>query len=288
MRLVPTLLTLVLAAFPAHSQSLAERYKESSRGWEMLLERGDGASARKSAEAMIQRDAPLVSSTDYNEMRALVALYDVAARACVLEGAWEDAIAHLQKAVGTATTNIEQAETTFGRIRREHEAKLSEWRETIAKYEKRLAEMESAPGLPQQELRAQRAIKDSLVEHRNAVAHSEKSLKDIQNLLNQIRGIRDIYTKSLLDWQGFLAKEREELSQSGASTKYAREKLEQVKADDARPKFERLAYGRRLQRLDPDCQDCTRFVNGLMGLETPSEALPAAEKTTRKAKRKKK
>jgi len=43
------------------------------------------------------------------------------------------------------------------------------------------------------------------------------------------------------------------------------EKLEQVKVDDARPRPERLAYARRLLRLDPSNPDCQRFVDALMG-----------------------
>lgn len=52
---------------------------------------------------------------------------------------------------------------------------------------------------------------------------------------------------------------------------YVTEKLDQVKADDARPRPERLAYGRRLMRLDPANLECQRFVDGLMGKD---EAAP--------------
>jgi hypothetical protein len=63
------------------------------------------------------------------------------------------------------------------------------------------------------------------------------------------------------------------------------EKLEQVKADDARPRPERLAYARRLQKLDPANKDVTRLVNGLLGKEEDSE--PVKPKKKKKAAAKK-
>ena len=50
------------------------------------------------------------------------------------------------------------------------------------------------------------------------------------------------------------------------------DKLLQVKADEARPRNERIAYGRRLLRLDPANKDCRRFVDGLLGLEEAPES----------------
>ena len=269
MHLLPAL--LAVACLGLSAQSLTDRFKESSRGWETLLERGDGASVRRAAEAMIARDGSAVSPADYNEMRALVALQDLAARACILDGTWEDAIGFLQKAVSTSVANQDQADQTFTRIRRDHEQKMSEWRDRIASEEKRLKELDEAPGLPEQGIREQRRLKASIEEHRAAIAHSEKSLREIQTLLAQIRNVRDVYQKSLAEWTVFLAKEKDDIVQAGTPAKYVVEKLEQVKTDDAKPRAERLAYGRRLLHLDPANADCQKFVNSLMGIEPEPE-----------------
>ena len=50
------------------------------------------------------------------------------------------------------------------------------------------------------------------------------------------------------------------------------DKLFQVKADEARPRNERIAYGRRLMRLDPANKDCRRFVDSLLGLDETTES----------------
>jgi hypothetical protein len=285
MRVLPAL--LAAACLGLSAQSLTDRFKESGRGWETLLEKGDGASVRKAAEALIARDGAAVSPADYNEMRTLVALYDIAARACILNGAWEDAVGLLQKAVGTSVSNQDQADQTFSRIRKDHEQKMSEWRDRIDSEEKRLKELDASPGLPEQAIREQRRLKASIEEHRAAIAHSEKSLREIQTLLAQIRNVREVYEKSLAEWTTFLAKEREDLSQAGTPAKYVAEKLEQVKTDDAKPRSERLAYGRRLLRLDPANADCQKFVNSLMGIEPEPEPKKEAVKKP-VAKRKKK
>lgn len=54
-----------------------------------------------------------------------------------------------------------------------------------------------------------------------------------------------------------------------------------MKADDARPKLERLTYARRLQKLDPSNKDVTRLINGLMGKEEE----PAPVKSKKKKKK---
>ena len=280
---LPFLLVPALVA-PAGAQTLAERLKEGHKTWDVALERGDSASVRRSTEGLLQREALGVGNSDYNEMRALVAVYDYAARACVLEGAWEDAVAHLQKAAASASENFAATEGTFARIRKEHEVKLVEWRETIAKQEQRLKDLEAQPGLTEEHMKLRTQIRGFLDEHRSALTHSEWPLKEIDGLLAQLRKEKETYEASLASWQGFLAREKQEIAQAGASAKYATEKLEQVKVDDARPRADRLAYGRRLLRLDPENADCKRFVSGLMGVAEEAEepAKPAKKKAKKK------
>ena len=57
----------------------------------------------------------------------------------------------------------------------------------------------------------------------------------------------------------------------GGTSQYVTGKLEQVKADDARPRPERLTYARRLLKLEPSNKDVIRLVNGLLGKEEEPE-----------------
>jgi hypothetical protein len=284
----PVLLSLPLLIHPLGAQVLSDRFKESYKVWEMTLERGDGASVRKSTEGLLQKEGLTVSRSDYNEMRALVAVLDMAARACVSEGAWEDAIAYLQRASNTAIENTANTGSTFSKIRQEHEEKLVEWKAAVAKAEDRLKELETQTGLTQEQIKQRTTLRDFLDEHRNAIAHSEWSIKEIDGLLGRLKQDQETDARSLAAWQDFLAKEKQEIESAGSVQKYVVDKLLQVKADEARPRNERISYGRRLIRLDPANKDCRRFVDGLLGLEEttpqpPVQKAPVKKKIKRKA-----
>jgi hypothetical protein len=273
----PLLLSIPLLVQPLGAQTLSDRFKESYKVWEMTLERGDGAAVRKSTEALLQKEGLVVSRSDYNEMRALVAVLDMAARACVNDGAWEDAVGFLQRANNTATENTTNTGATFSKIRKEHEEKLVEWKEAAAKAEAKLKELDAQPGLTQDLLKQRVTLRDFLDEHHNAIAHSEWSIREIDGLLDRLKQDQESDGRSLAAWQDFLAKEKQELEAAGTVQKYVADKLLQVKADEARPRNERIAYGHRLMRLDPANKDCRRFVDGLLGLEeTPENPVPKA------------
>ena len=277
--LFPTLLTLVL---PMSAQALPERFKENRSTWEESLDRGNGAPVRKATETLLQTEGIAVNPSDYNAMHAMVAVTNLAARACVVEGAWEDALVHLQKAVQAATDNETTATTTFARIVKQHQDKLQEWREETAKQEQRLQALETLGGLTADQIKLKGQIRTFLDEYRNAITQSEKSLHEISSLLGLLKKEREVYSASLAEWQGFIAKEHGDITLSGSAAAYVAEKLDQVKADDARPRVERLAYGRRLQRLDPANSEVRRFINGLMGKD--ESAPPAQPKKAKKGK----
>lgn len=271
---------------PVSAQRLQERYSEAARGWETLLEKGDAATVRKAAEALIARETPEANPADYNDQRALVALHDIAARAAVLEGAWEDAVALLGKAASIAKANVEQAEKNLGKVVQDHEAHLAQTRAAAAQLEAKLKESEQMDGMPKYAAEARDRAKLSLNQHKASIAHSEQALVEIRGVLAQLRNLQDLYSKSHASWRVFLEQEQAELGKVGSPAKYAAEKLEQVKADDAKPKSERLAYGRRLLRHDPANAECRRFVNGLLGLEPDPEAKPEPKKAAKPVKRK--
>jgi hypothetical protein len=271
--LLPTLLALAL---PLAGQGLPDRFRENHAAWEESLEKGQGGTVRTATETLLQQEGAAVNPSDYNAMHAMVAVQNLAARACVLEGAWEDAIQHLEKASQTAADNVTNAEATFAKLVVQHQEKLKLWRDETAQQEKRLQTLEGQSGLTSEQIRLRGQIRSFLDEHHKAIAQSEKSLREIDALLALLRKERDTYAGSLADWKSFLAKERSDLSRLGAVTAYVAEKLDQVKADDARPRTERLAYGRRLLRLDPSNRDCQRFVDGLEGRAEPAVAAAAA------------
>jgi len=285
LKALPGFLLALALALPAQSQGLADRYRESHRGWEAALERGEGAQTRRAVEVMIQREGALSGTSDYNEMRALVGLYDLAARACVLDGAWEDAVGYLQKALDTATLNYDQASATFGRIRKEHDAKLPGWREAVTGMEARLKTIDDYHGLTEQLLKERDQLKVTLADHKAAIAHSERSLKEMDGILDTLRQTREAFTRSLAEWKTFIEKERQEVVQAGSPTRYAEGRVEQLKADETRPKFERIAFTRRLLKVDPTCAAAKSLLGSLTG-SAPAEAESAAKHPAAKATKK--
>jgi hypothetical protein len=272
------LLVCTLAA-SLGAQSLTDRFKEVRGPWELQIERGEAATVRRGVEALLGREGLTVNPSDYNDMYALVALRGLAARACVSEGSWEDALVHLQKAQSAAEENLSSAEPMLAKTRMEHELKLREFQETVTKQSPRLKELDEAPGLSQEQVKLRQQLKIFMDEQKAAIAHSERSLKDIEGILARLRQAKETSAKTNGDWQAFIDKEKAEITEAGGTNRYVTEKLEQVKADDARPRPERLAYARRLQKLDPANRDVTRLVNGLMGKEEEGE--PAKPKKKR-------
>ncbi|MDR3669623.1 MAG: hypothetical protein P4L36_02200 [Holophaga sp.] len=267
---LPVLLTL---AFPLAAQGLPDRFQEHRAAWEESLAKGQGAPVRKATEELLQQDGVAINPSDYNAMHAMVAVRNLAARACVVDGAWEDAIAHLEKASQAATDNVATAEGTFAKLVAQHQDKLKEWREQTGVQEKRLQGLNAQPGLSADQIKLKSQIQGFLDEHHKAIAQSEKSLKEIDGLLALLKQEQETYAASLAQWQAFLAKEHADIARLGSVNAYVAEKLEQVKADDARPRTERLAYGRRLLRLNPASQECRRFVDGMEGRD--DDTLPA-------------
>lgn len=261
----PFLPALLALALPASVQGLPDLFKADRGPWEASLDQGLGTPVRKAAETLLQQEEVAVNPADYNAMHALVGVLDLAARACVVEGSWEDAVQHLQRAAKVATDNDAVAEGTFAKLAAEHQEKLALWRQATAAQEKRLQAMEREGTLTVEEKRLQEQVRSFLDEHRRAIAQSEQSLKEIDAVLTLLRQEKEANAASLADWQGFLARERADTARLGTVTAYVAEKLEQVKADDARPRVERLAYGRRLLRLDPSNAECQRFVDALTG-----------------------
>lgn len=266
------------------AQSLTDRFKEVRGPWEVQLERGEAATVRKGVEALLGREGLTVNPSDYNDMHALVALRGLAARACLSEGSWEDAVTHFQKAQSAAEENVTTAEPFLAKSRMEHELKLTEYRSALAKQAPRLKELEEAPGLSQEQMKLRQQLKIFMDEQQAAISHSERALKDIEGIVARLRQAKETTTRTAADWQAFLAAEKAEMAEAGGVAPFVAGKLEQVKGDDARPRQERLTYARRLQKLDPANKDVTRLVNGLLGKEEESEPVkprkkkPAAKK----------
>jgi len=261
------------------AQSLTDRFKEVRGPWELQLDRGDAATVRRGVEALLGREGLTVNPSDYNDMHALAALRSLAARACVAEGSWEEAVVHLQKAQAAAEENLATAEPLLARTRTDHEVKLREFRDAMDKQAPRLRELDEAPGLNQDQLKARQQLKIFMDEQKAAIAHSERALKDIDGIVERLRQTKASTTKAAADWKAFLDREKAEIAEAGGTTRFVSAKVEQVKADDARPQQERLAYARRLQKLDPANKDVTRLVNGLLGKEEATEpAKPKARK----------
>lgn len=283
--LIPVLLALSL---PALAQNLPKKFEDNRAVWEESLAKGVSAPVRKAAEAILLQEGPAVNPSDYNAMHAMVAMMGLAARSCVLEGAWEDAVGHLQKASQAASDNVTSAEATFQKIRRQHQDNLKIWRSEVAKLEQRLQDMDAQGGLSSDQIKTRTQVRAQLDEYRSAITSSERSLGEIDTLTGQLKKEQETYAASFVEWQGFLAKEKGEIARKGSLDAYVAEKIEQVKGDDAKPLPERLAYARRLIHLSPTNPDSLRLVNGLTGKDSdPAPAKAPAKPASRKKKHKK-
>lgn len=287
-RLAKAVLPVVLLlGAPVYSQTLTDRLVTLRPQWEAALEKGDAASVRQTVEGLLQKEAQLVSPADYNEMYALTSVRNFGARAMVLEGDWEAAVAMLQAAGKTAAENALRAQATLGPIQKQHEERLAQWKKEMADQETRLKGLEAQPGMTEAQLKTRQQLKMALDERKKAIQHSEASLGTIQEILSRLGEDKVLFDKSAAEWNGFIAKEKLEIAQAGSVGKFVTDKLIQVKADDAKPRFDRLAYGRRLSRLDASNEDCKRFVNGLMGIEEPQAVQEKAKPSPRKKRRRK-
>lgn len=278
------LLALLLALAPAlGAQSLTERLKDVRAPWEAQIDRGDAPTVRKGIEALLGREGVSVNPSDYNDMHALVALHSLAARACVSEGSWEDAVAHLQRAQAAADENLTNATALLSKTRADHQAKLKEFQAAIASQAPRLKELEEAPGLDAPQMKLRQQLRIFMEEQKAAIAQSEKALADIDGILARLQQDKASTTKALTDWQVFLTAEKAGIAEAGGPGPYVAGKLAQVKADEARPQAERLAYARRLEKLDPANQDVARLVDTLLGKEEQPAPLPRPMKKKQKA-----
>ncbi|HEX9081532.1 MAG TPA: hypothetical protein VF768_04580 [Holophagaceae bacterium] len=268
------LVALLAAATALAGQSLSDRLRDVRVPWEAQIDRGDAPTVRKGIEALLGREGVSVNPSDYNDMHALVALHGLAARACVSEGSWEDAVAHLQKAQAAADANLASATVLLAKTRADHEAKLKEFRDALAKQEPRLQQLDAAPGLTQDQIKLRQQLKMFVQEQEAAISHSEKALTDITNILATLQKDKETTTKALADWQAFLSQEKADIASAGGPSRYAADKLIQVKADESRPQNERLAYARRLEKLDPANAEVTRFVHTLLGQEATPAPMP--------------
>ena len=256
---------LVCLALPVMGQSLPEKFEKNRTVWEESLARGNAALVRKDTETILAQDGPSVNPSDYNAMHAMVAVMGLAANACVHEGAWEAAVAHLQKATQAATDNAATADGTFTKLRQQHQENLTTWRNDVEKLEQRSRDLDAQGGLTSDQIRTRTQIQAQLEENRNAITQSVASLAEIDRIMAMLKKEQDGYAASLSEWMGFLAKEKADLAHKGSAHAYVAEKLEQVRGDDAKPQVERLTYARRLLVLDPANVECRRLVDGLMG-----------------------
>jgi len=251
--------------------SLSSQWKNLSPSWEMSLETGDGQKVRQEAEALLRPDLQ-ISPSNYNELHAKVAILGIAARGAVLEGDWPGAVSLLLQASTTAQINHASASETLGDLCTQHEAKISEWKELVKPYEAQLLWLKSQPGLRSDQIRQYGEIETFLTEHNNAIANSEQAIRDITDILSLLRLEEETCARSLTEWNGFLAKERLEIQGLGSPQRYVTEKLAQVSGDANRSRFERIAYARRLLRLDPTNEQCQVFLNSLLGVKSPESS----------------
>lgn len=262
----------LLAAVPARAQVFAQSILDKQGAWEQRLKQGDADGVRREAEALLAGDAAAVSPSSYNDIHAVVGLRGLDARACVAAGDWESAADQLAKAAALAASNLETTEATFAKVQADHQAKLKQWQDELGQNQDRLSQMENAAGLTQEQLKLREQLKTFVAEHQTAIQDSQAKLKQMDDTLAALKQEKADYDKSAADWQAFIAKQKLDIDAAGGPRVYVAAKVAQVKADDTKPTPQRLAYARRLARLDPANKDVQRLLNALLGRPQPEEA----------------
>ncbi|MDR0498205.1 MAG: hypothetical protein LBH03_00530 [Holophagales bacterium] len=263
---VNTTITIVIAvialhiSIPALAQSLLTQWKDVRPFWEESLQVGDGQKVRQAAEALLKKPDVIIAQSNYNELHAKVAILGIAARGAVLEGDWLGAVSLLEQAASISQTNYTAASETLLELRRQHEAKILEWKELMQPQEERLRWLKDQPGLRSEQIEQQAQVEYFIVEHKNAVSNSEQAIKDIDEVLFVLKTEYETCAKSLLEWSDFILKEGMDIRELGSPQKYVTEKLAQVKGDGNRTSFECISYARRLLKLDPTNQSCQQFL----------------------------
>jgi chromosome segregation ATPase len=157
-------------------------------------------------------------------------------------------------------------------LRKQHETKISEWKELVQPQEEQLRWLKEQPGLREEQIEQVAQIESFLAEHNNAISNSEQSIRDIDEILSLLNTEKEICAKSLAEWNDFLRKEQMDIQELGSPQRYVTEKLTQVKGDTNRSRFELISYARRLLKLDPTNQSCQQFLDSLVGSNNPGPA----------------
>ena len=258
-------LQVAAQGLPAHLSALYP-------SWEASLQAGEGQKVRQAAEELLNRQDLQISPWNYNDQHAKVAILCIAARGAVLDGDWPGAVSILIQASAASQTNYANAGEKLGDLRRQHESKISEWKEMILPQEEQLNWLKSQPGLRSEQIKQYSEIETFISEHKNAVANSEQSIADIDSILAKLKKEEEDCAKSLSDWNSFLLKEQTEVREMGSQEKFVAEKTAQLQGATGRPHLERISYVRRLLKLDPSNAQCQALLNALLGGAKPAAA----------------
>ena len=283
MRLRPLLLPLLALVWvsPARAQVFADAFNGKQASWETRLTQGDATVVRQEIEAFLTVQGASASPSNYSDQHAIVGARGLEARACVASGDWESALSNLQKAAVTAGENLSTTEVAFAKLRADHAEKLTLWKGELADAQTKLDQMNAAPGLTEEQMKLKGQLQTYVAEHQSSIQHSEDAIKAMDSALATLRQEKADYEVSVAAWTSFIAKEKEDITAAGGTSAYVAQKVEQVKADDSKPRDERLAYVARLLKLDPSNAAARRLESTLLG----KNAAGAPPKKARRKKR---
>ena len=259
-------------ALPARAQVFADSFNAKRDSWELRLKQGEASAVRQEIEAFLAGGS--ASPTDYGDQHAIVGARGLEARACVTGGDWEGAEACLQKAADVAGANLASTESAFAKLRTEHTDKLTLWKGEMGDAQSKLDQLNGAPGLTDEQMKLKDQLQTFVAQHQSSIQHSEEAIKTMDSALAALRQEKADYEKSASDWQGFLAKEKADITAAGGVDAYVDQKAAQVRSDTMKPADERMAYAQRLIKLAPANAEAKRLVAGLEGKPVAAATAP--------------
>ncbi len=285
---LPALLAAPLAAQDKAPETLAQRFKATSPAVEKLMKERQAKEALAKAEALLPATKPafdkstpatgLASSAEYS---ALMAAYSLTGKAALMDGRWEEALVHFQKAEETAKENASETALALA-------PSIEGWKTAIANGKKALEEGSARRA----ELKA-KANKDeretaelkNFEIFENNVRVGPIQLAKIQGSLDGLKSDSEGFAKAIDGIKKSLEEEQNNL------TKFKNDKPKYVVAVFSPANMslrgttgDKLDFLARLVYLDPKNAKVQREIDKLMGKPVAEEKGASKGKSKKKSK----
>lgn len=275
-------LLLLMLTVPVCAQNISEYFSQHRTIWEQSLINNSGIVVRKNIESFITREQYHISPTDYDSMHSMANIMGIAAKACIIDGNWEEAIGFLERAQRISKKNFSNAEHTFSKLITQHNEKIKIWKEEITTQEDKVKSLYNTDQNYNRNKNVKERLNIYLKERYKAIKQSESSIKEINSLLVLLNKEKNDYELSVSNWQQIIQKERSEIHKFGTVANYVVYKLSQIKNSDYQSHFDKVSVLRRMVKLDPLNIEGQQMLTDCINIKNKHEPTKAFIKSNKK------